>query len=116
MQASESKEECMLQIVEVKWRMRQGTTKPLLCVASDGHQYVVKDETVGKRGLIAEWLGANLGSGLRLPIPEFEILELKPEVNPFSSVPGIEALTKFPVFGSRFKEDAVQFCGGYSPN
>lgn len=74
----------MYRIVEILDFVCQGVTEPVVCRAEDGCEYVVKGKYAGRPALIAEWVAGRLGKLLELPIPNFEILKLDPQLAAYS--------------------------------
>lgn len=96
-------------IVDILGFVHQGVTEPVLCRADDGHEYVVKGKYAGRRALIAEWIAGRLGRLLRLPIPEFELLELHPLLLMYSiKTQEIDHLGRNALFGSRRELNVVE--------
>lgn len=69
-----------IEITEVIRRAIQGTTKPFLCEASNGQRYYVKGWGAGKESLIHEWLAGSLAVAAGLPVPDFEIALVPPDI------------------------------------
>jgi len=86
--------------------MKQGTTRPLFCRASDGRSYVVKNKRTGTRGLIAEYVAARLARLLNIPVPDFAILGVKADLAKQGVHEDSKGLALLPSFGSLFIEDA----------
>ncbi len=61
-------------------RSEQGFTRPYLCRCDDGEVYFVKGRSATRRGLINEWLCANLAKAFGLPIAPFELAEVPKEL------------------------------------
>jgi hypothetical protein len=81
-----------------------GRGKPSQCFAEprNGHEYVVKGNFAGRKALIAEWVANRLGKLLRLPIPDFELLRLDPQLLEYSvKTMEVERLGRGVLFGSR---------------
>lgn len=66
----------IIQLVEVIRVMRQGYSKPFLCTAENGDEYIVKGEMSGRKSQISEWICGNLAKKLGLPIAEFSLVEI----------------------------------------
>lgn len=66
----------MKQVCQIIRILDQGATKPILCKAEDGEVYCCKGINAGYAALCREWVCANIARVLRLPIPEFEILDV----------------------------------------
>lgn len=62
-----------LEIVEVLERSEQGRTRPYVCRGDDGEVYFVKGRSATRRGLVAEWLCAEMASQLGLPVAPYAI-------------------------------------------
>ena len=65
-----------LEVVEIIGRSEQGFTKPYICRCDDGEVYFVKGRSATRRGLINEWLCANLAAAFGLPIAPFAVAEV----------------------------------------
>ncbi|MGL5335468.1 MAG: HipA family kinase [Enterovibrio sp.] len=61
----------MIEIINIGSKIAQGITGPYLCTGNDGNKYVVKGPNTTYRGLITEWVCAQLGKEIGLPIPDF---------------------------------------------
>ncbi|OQK17264.1 hypothetical protein AU255_05065 [Methyloprofundus sedimenti] len=91
----------MLEIVEIIKPAKQGMTMPFLCNASDEHAYYVKGYAATVSGLMKEWLGSHLALAFGLPVPEFKIAFLDPDlVNCFGGM-AISQLKGGYVFASK---------------
>ena len=88
-----------VQIKEVIKPADQGFSRPFLCRGVDNDFYYVKGRNTTPDSMYKEWICAHLATALALPIPEFRIVELDPEL--------VEALSpdlapiSGPAFGSR---------------
>ena len=69
-----------LEVVEIIGRSEQGFTKPYICRCDDGEVYFVKGRSATRRGLINEWLCANLADAFGLPIAPFALAEVPQEL------------------------------------
>ena len=69
-----------LEVVEIIGRSDQGFTKPYICRCDDGEVYFVKGRSATRRGLITEWICANLAKEFGLPIAPFDIAEVPQEL------------------------------------
>ena len=69
-----------LKVVEIIGRSEQGFTKPYICRCDDGEVYFVKGRSATRRGLINEWLCANLAEAFGLPIAPFALAEVPQEL------------------------------------
>lgn len=63
----------MLELIGIQHIAKQGMTKPLLCVGSDGKNYYAKGKRATASGLMKEWMAGNLAKAFGLPIPPFQI-------------------------------------------
>ena len=95
-------------ITEVISRSEQGTTRPFLCRGDDDLLYYVKGRYAGLRSLCCEWIAGRLGKLLALPIPDFRIGYVPPELVRDSSRGDIDDLGSGPVFASQMVEDAQE--------
>ncbi len=95
-------------IEEVFRRSDQGVLRPFLCRGSDGEIYFVKGRGAGGRDLVAEYVGARLGTILGLPIPAFSIVEVSASLVNGSDLEGIWELGPGPAFGSMRVEFAQE--------
>lgn len=66
----------MKQVTQIVRILQQGVTSPILCKTVDGIEYCCKGFHAGFASLCKEWICANIAHALRLPIPEFEILDV----------------------------------------
>lgn len=99
----------MDRVVEIIGFVHQGITEPVFCRAADGCEYVVKGHYAGRRALIAEWVANRLGSLLRLPIPEFKLLWLDPQLVQYSvNTKEIANLGRGGLFGSQRQQNVVE--------
>lgn len=69
-----------LTVIEILGRSQQGRTEPYICRCDDGEIYFVKGKAATRRGLIAEWLCAELASELKLPIAPYAIATVPDEL------------------------------------
>lgn len=69
-----------LTVVEVIGRSKEGRTEPYICRCDDEQIYFVKGRSATRRGLINEWLCANLAKALELPIAPFAIATVPDEL------------------------------------
>jgi hypothetical protein len=96
-------------IREIIRRSEQGVTLPFLCRSTEGDIYFVKGiGGVGIPALRAEVIGGTLASLLRLPIPDFAIVEVSERLIEMSAVDGVIELTGHFAFGSRAIEGAEE--------
>lgn len=69
-----------LEIVEIIGRSEQGFTRPYICRCGDGDVYFVKGRSATRRGLVNEWLCANLAQAFGLPIAPFALAQVPQEL------------------------------------
>jgi hypothetical protein len=99
----------MIRIIEIGDIAWQGRTEPVFCRAEDGHEYVVKGNFAGRKALIAEWVANRLGKLLSLPIPDFQQLQLDPQLVEYSAkTRELERLGRGVLFGSRREPNLVE--------
>ncbi len=99
----------MLRIVEIGDFTCQGMTRPVVCRAEDGREYVVKGQHAGRKALIAEWVANRLGQLLKLPIPEFKQLKLDPQLLEYGAKrEEIQHLGAGVLFGSHREPNLVE--------
>ena len=96
-----------LTIVEILGRSQQGQTRPFQCRGDDGHLYYVKGHDAGRRSLICEWLGGHLARAFGLPVPDFRVALIPPQLLAIHA--GRNDLGSAPVFASRMVEKAQEF-------
>ncbi len=72
------------EVVELIRRSKQGQTTPWICRLSDGNIYYIKGVEALHRGLIVEYLCAELGRSLGIPIPSSTIAYLDSELLRYS--------------------------------
>lgn len=101
----------MIKIIEIKHRMEQGQTKPILCTGEDGHDYVVKGWSAGRKTLIAEWIAGRLGLELGLPIPGFQQMWMDKDWAAFSAHDDAQNLSLSTSFGSSWIENSIELLG-----
>lgn len=70
----------IIQIIEIIKLAAQGRSEPYLCVGEDGNHYYVKGRQSGLSTRVHEWICAHLAKSLGLPIPEFRLVEIPPEL------------------------------------
>lgn len=70
----------MLTVVEVIGRSKQGRTEPYICRCDDGEVYFIKGRSATRKGLINEWLCANLAAAFNLPIAPFTLATVPEEL------------------------------------
>ena len=90
-----------LQVVEIIGRSEQGFTKPYICRCDDGEVYFVKGRSATRRGLINEWLCANLAKAFGLPIAPFALAEVPQELIEADLTGWLKDLGEGAVFASR---------------
>ncbi len=90
-----------VQIVEVIRRSTQGVTRPFICRGEDGHAYFVKGHGAGRHSLIAEYVCGKLAMAFGLPVADFQIVDVPPELIQENDIEGINDLGAGPAFGSR---------------
>ena len=99
----------MIRIVEIGDIAWQGRTEPVICRAENGHEYVVKGNFAGRKALIAEWVANRLGKLLHLPIPDFEQMQLDPQLLEYSAKTlEVERLGRGVLFGSQREANLVE--------
>ncbi|MGB7756538.1 MAG: HipA family kinase [Salinisphaera sp.] len=91
----------MLEIVEVIERSTQGKTRPFICRGDDDAVYFVKGCDAGKRSLICEWICGCLARHWQLPIPDFEIAYVPPQLMSGPKTLELSDLGSGPVFASK---------------
>lgn len=96
----------MLNIVEIITRSEQGVTRPFLCRGDNGLQFFVKGRSAGKRALVNEWIAANLGRRMGLPIPDFHLASIPAELIRFSARDDANDLGAGIAFASQRVENA----------
>jgi hypothetical protein len=69
-----------IQIVEITRQASQGRSEPYLCLGADGLKYYVKGRQSGLPTRINEWICGYLGRAIGLPIPEFRLADISPEL------------------------------------
>lgn len=75
----------VVEIAEIIERSNQGITQPFLCRGEDGRLYYVKGRTTGRRGKLCEWTAGHLAKALGLPVPDFCVVRVPPELVGFAS-------------------------------
>ena len=90
-----------LEVVEIIGRSKQGFTKPYICRCNDGDVYFVKGRSATRRGLVNEWLCANLAKAFGLPIAPFAIAEVPQELIEADLTGWLKDLGEGAVFASR---------------
>lgn len=91
----------MLEIIEVIERSTQGKTKPFICRGNDDATYFVKGRDAGKSSLICEWICGCLARHWQLPIPDFEIAYVPPQLIQGPKTLELPDLGHGPVFASK---------------
>lgn len=69
-----------IQIKEVIKPADQGLSRPYLCRCADNELYYVKGKNTTPDSMYKEWICAHLADQLNLPIPDFAIVDLAPEL------------------------------------
>ena len=93
----------MIEIIEINRQIAEGMTKPYICKADNGKTYVVKGKSATGEGRAAEWIIGSLGKSFGLPIPDFEIANISPELIEFD-VEYQNNIGSGPVFASEYVE------------
>jgi len=89
-------------ITEIVRRSEQGVTRPFLCRSADGAGWFVKGLVgAGAEALRAEWIGGTLAKALRLPIPQFAVVDVDEALVEVSAVDDAHELGRRYAFGSR---------------
>lgn len=70
----------ILKITEILSPASQGKTIPFLCRAEDERLYYVKGKGTGRRGQFCEWVVAHLARSFGLPVPDFRLVMVSPEL------------------------------------
>src|SRR3954467_4338219 len=94
-----------VRLAEILGRSEQGITRPFLCRGQDGNRYFVKGSGAGRRALIAEWIGSQIGQTLGLPVPQFCQMLVPQEIIEFSAREDIHELGAGIAFASRLVEN-----------
>lgn len=89
-----------IQIVEVLGRSIQGITRPFICRGEDDRTYFVKGQGAGRRSLITEYVCGTLAEVFGLPVPDFEIVEIAPELIQWGGIEDASDLGAGLAFGS----------------
>ncbi len=98
-----------VQIVEIISRSIQGVTRPFYCRGDDGYTYFVKGYSAGRHSLIAEYICGRLAIAFGLPVANFEIVDVPPELIQWGGVEGAHDLGGGLAFGSRALPHAQEF-------
>lgn len=88
------------EIVEIIDRSKQGVTLPFVCRGEDGKVYYVKGRGAGRRSLVCEWIAGSLAKSLGLPIADFELVSISPELINLASRDDLAELGVGIAFGS----------------
>ena len=89
-------------ITEIVGRSVQGVTRPFLCRNAKGTGYFVKGVVgTSAEALRAEWIGGKLARALKLPIPDFAVVEVDEALVAMSAVDGVHELGRRFAFGSQ---------------
>lgn len=103
-----------LTIVEVLHRSTQGRTQPYVCRGDDGQVYFVKGRSATRRGLVAEWLCAEMAAQLALPIAPYAIGVVPEELIEADLTGWLRDLGPGPVFASQ-RIQAVELTDVHRP-
>lgn len=98
----------MLEVVEIIRDTTQGITRPALCRATDGNEYIIKGREAGNDGLVKEYICASLGRRFDLPIPDFCLITCPEELLMYDS----ELQKRFaggPCFASKYQSHLQEF-------
>ena len=98
----------MIQVSEVIRRSDQGVTRPFICRDEEGRQLWVKGAAWSKSELVAEWICAQLALQWGLPLAEFDLAFVEPDIVAFSVVPEIASLGVGCGFGSIHAHGAAE--------
>lgn len=91
-----------VEVTEIVRRSEQGVTRPFLCRSAHGAGYFVKGIIgAGAEALRAEWIGGKLAKALKLPIPDFAVVEVDEALVAMSAVEGVDELGLRYAFGSQ---------------
>lgn len=71
---------CLLEVLEIIRRSEQGVTNPFVCRADDEQIYFVKGRNLTRRGLVVEFVSAELAVRFGLPVPPHALLEVSREL------------------------------------
>lgn len=88
-------------ITEVIKRASQGGSAPYICRGDDGQTYFVKNRSLPRRELVAEYVCATLAQALGLPVPPWCVAEVPPELVSTSMGTWMSALGAGPAFASQ---------------
>lgn len=97
--------------VEIIRQSHQGySIKPFIVRGDDGYTYFVKGHAkAGGPALISEFLGAELGTWLGLPVPPWGLMHVPEELIDFSAIPNVDDLRGGLAFASKAVENASDF-------
>lgn len=98
-----------IQIVEILDRSTQGVTRPFICRGEDDCTYFVKGRGAGRRSLIAEYVCGKLAVTFGLPVADFEIVEVAPELIQWGGIEDAKDLGAGLAFGSRALPHVLEF-------
>ena len=101
-----------VEIVEVLERSVQGRTRPYVCRGDDGDIYFVKGRAATRKGLIAEFVCAELAHRMRLPIAPYCLGYVGDDLIAASTDGYLADLGAGAVFASR-RVVAVEFAPGH---
>jgi hypothetical protein len=96
----------LLEVVEIREKMKQGRTEPYLCIANDGNKYIVKNNKTLGRGLLCEYICAFIGKNFKLPIPDFELINISPNLIKNNNLES--HFNDYPAFASKYIELAQE--------
>lgn len=88
-------------ITEVIKRAKQGRSAPYVCRGDDGHIYFVKNRSLPRRELVAEYLCAGLAQALELPLAPWCVADVPPELVSTAMGTWMAELGAGPAFASR---------------
>lgn len=98
-----------IQIVEILGRSIQGVTRPFICRGEDDCTYFVKGHGAGRPSLIAEYVCGKLALAFGLPVADFEIVEVAPELIEWGGIEDAQDLGAGLAFGSRTLPHVQEF-------
>ena len=104
-----------IQIVEILGRSIQGKTNPFHCRCEDGQAYFVKGHGAGKQSLISEYVGGRLARAFDLPVADFEIVEVPPELIKWCGRSDANELGAGLAFGSKALPHVQEFSISHIP-
>ncbi|WP_255478908.1 HipA family kinase [Pantoea sp. ME81] len=105
-----------ISVVEFIRRIKEGSTKPILCRCDDGKKYIVKSmPLMPPKHLLAEFISACLASDLGLPLPDFNVVYIPEELLEFSPELKDEIKSGY-AFATLYIENAVSLTFAQSRN